>query len=176
MRIIGGTHKGKSIIPPVGLKARPTTDFAKEGLFNILSNELDFFELYALDLFSGTGSISFELASRGCKTVTSVEMNMLHYKFIKEASLKMGLRSIQAVRMNVFDFLGICKVTYDLIFADPPYDMDNFGKIPEKILESKILKPSGLLIVEHSGDYNFSTNPAFLKEKKYGNVHFSFLK
>jgi 16S rRNA (guanine(966)-N(2))-methyltransferase RsmD len=176
MRIIGGSLKGRSIVPPAGFNARPTTDFAKEGLFNVLSNELVIEDISVLDLFSGTGSISYEFASRGCGNITAVEMNMMHYKFIKKNSAELKLGPIQVVRMNVFDFLNICKLKYDLIFADPPFNMDNFGQIPDKIVNSGILNDHGYLIIEHSGDFNFSGNPRFTKEKKYGNVHFSFFK
>ncbi len=176
MRIIGGRYKGKSIFPPENFKARPTTDFAKEGLFNVLANEIDFEDLTVLDLFSGTGSISYEFSSRGCRSVTSVEMNTNHFRFIKESSKKLGLTQIQPLRMNVFDFLGICKIKYDVVFADPPFDLDGFSTIPEKILEKDIINEGGYLIMEHSGDYDFSKNSRFFKEKKYGNVHFSFFK
>lgn len=175
MRIIGGDLRGKPISPPVNYKARPTTDFAKEGLFNTLANQFDFSEISVLDLFSGTGSISFEFASRGCSSITAVEMNPLHSLFIKNTAAKFSLvKEIQVVRHNVFDFLGICNYQYDIVFADPPYDIAGFGNIPEKILSSPILKDGGILVFEHPAAFSFYSNPLFLKEKKYGNVHFSF--
>ncbi len=176
MRIVGGDLRGKQINPPANFKARPTTDFAKEGLFNILSNQFDFAGISVLDLFSGTGSISFEFASRGCKDITAVEMNPLHASFIKSQSAKLLGRefSLQVVHHNVFDFLKICTKKYDIVFADPPYDLAGFNNIPDKILESDILHDGGLFIFEHPKDYEFKNNPHYLKERKYGNVHFSF--
>lgn len=174
MRIISGDLKGKQFIPPAGYKARPTTDFAKEGLFNILVNQYDFSEVAVLDLFSGTGSISFEFASRGCIDITSVEMNPLHFLFIKATALKLGLKGVQVLRNNVFDFLSICRKEFDIVFADPPYDISGLEGIPEKILCKPILKDGGVLIFEHPASYSFKSNPRFIKEKKYGNVHFSF--
>jgi len=173
MRIIGGDLRGTQISPPSNYKARPTTDFAKEGLFNILANQYDFSKISVLDLFSGTGSISFEFASRG-STSTAVEMNPLHASFIKNTIAKFGLKEVQVVRHNVFDFLGICNQKYDIVFADPPYDIAGFGGIPEKILSCPIFKDGGILVFEHPATFNFESNPLFTKEKKYGNVHFSF--
>ena len=174
MRIIAGELKGKQFIPPAGYKARPTTDFAKEGLFNILSNQYNFEEISLLDLFSGTGSISFEFASRGCTDITAVEMNQLHCSFIKSTAAKLELKGMQVVRNNVFDFLSICRKEYNIVFADPPYDIAGLAGIPDKILSQPIFKEGGVLIFEHPAALNFKANPRFIKEKKYGNVHFSF--
>lgn len=174
MRIIGGELRGKQIFPPSNFKARPTTDFAKEGLFNILANQYDLTEVSVLDLFSGTGSISYEFASRGASFITAVEMNPQHSSFIKNAITKFGLDNMQVVRHNVFDFLQICSHKYDVVFADPPYDIAGFAGIPEKILSYPIFNHGGILIIEHPAKFNFKSNPLFAKEKKYGNVHFSF--
>lgn len=176
MRIIGGSLRGKQIVPVKGLSARPTTDFAKEGLFNILSNSYDFEEISFLDLFSGTGSISFEMASRGCTNITAVEMNNLHSSFIKKSAADYKFEGFNVVRHNVFDFIEICRLSYDIIFADPPYDLDKLELLPDKILNGSILKEGGLFILEHSGSYSFDNHPNFLRCKKYGNVHFSFFE
>ena len=176
MRIIGGEKRGKLIQPPLNYKARPTTDFAKEGLFNILQNEYDFEEISVLDLFSGTGSISFEFASRGCKNITSVEMNSLHYNFIKRSAAEFGFKDLFVVRQNVFDFLQICKLQYDIVFADPPYELEGLDLIPQKVMQSSVLKEEGVLILEHPASFDFSANELFFKKKKYGNVHFSFFR
>lgn len=176
MRIIGGDLKGKSVNPPANYNARPTTDFAKEGLFNILINELDFEEISVLDLFSGTGSISYEFASRGCKSIIAVEMNPSNAGFIKKTADSFKLRSIQVVRHNVFDFIEICTKSFDLIFADPPYAIEGLDKIPEKIFKKDILNSGGYLILEHPATYSFTEHSCFVKEKKYGNVHFTFFK
>ena len=177
MRIIGGTLRGRSINPPQGYKARPTTDFAKEGLFNTLYNELDFEEMSVLDLFAGTGSISFEFASRGCSDIVCVEMNPANAAFVKKCAAQLGLAGkIQVVHHNVFDFLPICHKSFDLVFADPPYAIEGLDAIPEKVFSNNVLKEGGYLILEHPADYSFTGNPLFIKEKKYGNVHFSFFK
>jgi 16S rRNA (guanine(966)-N(2))-methyltransferase RsmD len=176
MRIIGGELKGRQIVPPRNFSARPTTDFAKEGLFNTLSNIYDFEETVVLDLFSGTGGISLEFASRGCKSVTAVEMNVVHANFIKSTAAALKVNGLNVVRHNVFDFLNICRIKFDVIFADPPYDIDNLAGIPDKILNASILKEDGLLIFEHPAAFNFTSHQNFIKEKRYGNVHFTFFK
>ena len=173
MRIIGGFLKGREIHAPQ-LNARPTTDFAREGLFNILSNTFNFNELHVLDLFGGSGSISFEFASRGCPLITCVEMNHIHTSFIKKTAHQLQLNAIKVVRHNVFDFISLCTQSYDLIFADPPYDLQRAKDLPQIIDSARLLRPEGIFILEHSSAYHFSNAKGFLKMKKYGNVHFSF--
>lgn len=177
MRIVGGELRGRTIMPPAGYQARPTTDYAKEGLFNTLTNMLNFEEISVLDLFSGTGSISYEFASRGCKSIIAVEMNPANAGFIKKtaASLKLG-SCIQVVHHNVFDFLGICTKKFDVIFADPPYAIDGLDTIPDKIFSRDLLEEEGILILEHPATYKFENHPKFVKERKYGNVHFSYFR
>ena len=174
MRIIGGALKGKVINPPTSFKGRPTTDFAKEALFNILDNEYEFDGLQVLDLFGGTGSISFEFASRGAGHVRCVEMNPRHAAFIKAEAARLGLENLTVVRHNVFDFLPLCTRKFDLVFADPPYALDGLESFPDKVLERDILYPGGYLILEHGDEHSYTAHPHFLKEKKYGRVHFSF--
>ena len=173
MRIIGGSLKGRLIRPPE-LTARPTTDFAKEGLFNLLTNDYDFAQIKVLDLFGGSGSLSFEFASRGCLDVTCVEINHRNASFIKKTAEQFHLTAIRVVRHNVFDFLTICTQTYHLIFADPPYDLHGLDSLPQKIRERELLRPHGLFVLEHSAAFDFSKTDHFVKMKKYGNVHFSF--
>ncbi|MCL1974143.1 MAG: RsmD family RNA methyltransferase [Bacteroidetes bacterium] len=173
MRIIGGFLKGKEIHTPK-LAARPTTDFAKEGLFNVLANEYDFNSLEVLDLFGGSGSISFEFASRGCPAVTCVEINHIHASFIKKTALQLRLNAVRVVRHHVLEFLPICTQTYDLIFADPPFDLPQLATLPQIILTTPLLKPNGSLILEHPGTFDFSRAPGFYRKKRYGYVHFSF--
>ncbi len=174
MRIIGGEHRGKHILPPKAFNARPTTDFAKEGLFNTLTNLYDFETASVLDLFSGTGGISYEFASRGCTNITAIEMNHIHSNFIKATIAKLNLEGVNIVRHNVFDFVKVCHLTFDIIFADPPYDIVGLAGIPDKILEQNLLNPGGVFIFEHPASFNFKEHRSFFKEKKYGNVHFSF--
>lgn len=176
MRIIGGRLKGMSINPPSGYKARPTTDFAREALFNILDNEYEFEDLKVLDLFGGTGAVSFEFASRGASRVYCVEMNRQNASFIKTESGRLGLGNVTMVRDNVFDFLNICHEKFDLIFADPPYALEGLETIPDRVLSKDILYPDNYFILEHGSEHSFTSHPRFCKEKSYGRVHFTFFK
>lgn len=181
MRIIGGSLRGRTVIPPSGFKARPTTDFAKEGLFNVLDNMYDLSAVRVLDLFSGTGSISYEFASRGAEEIYSVEMNPLHASFIKRSAASFGLTGMHVVRHNVFEFLDICRIDFDIIFADPPYGLEGLDTIPDKVLGAPgagdgLLRDGGVFILEHPGTFSFEGHSRFQREKKYGNVHFSFFK
>ncbi|HOP04357.1 MAG TPA: 16S rRNA (guanine(966)-N(2))-methyltransferase RsmD [Tenuifilaceae bacterium] len=174
MRIVSGDFKGRYFSPPKNFKARPTTDYAKESLFNIINNHFDFEEVSVLDLFSGTGSISFEFASRGCQNIHLVEMNPQHFAFIKKVIAELKLNQILALKQNAFHFLEISKATYDIIFADPPYEMKGFAKIPEIVFNKQLLNPNGWLIVEHSKNTDLSKLPNFGEVRNYGSVHFSF--
>lgn len=175
MRIVSGTHRGRTITPPATFKARPTTDFAKENLFNILINRYDFEDISLLDLFSGTGSISFEAASRGAKRIVSVEMNPTHQRFISSTARDMGFAAILSVKTNALVYLK-SSVTekFDIIFADPPYDMAGAESIPQIILNKGILNSGGVLVFEHSGAVDFSHDVGFQSTKRYGSVHFTF--
>lgn len=174
MRIIGGKLKGKVICPPAGYAARPTTDFAKEALFNILDNEYEFADLKVLDLFGGTGSIAYEFASRGASRVYCVEMLRENASFIKLEAKRLGLDNVTMVRDNVFDFLPICHEKFDLIFADPPYALEGLETIPDKVFAQDILFPGNYFILEHGDEHSFTSHPFFVKEKVYGRVHFTF--
>lgn len=181
MRIIGGSLKGRTVMPPSGFRARPTTDFAKEGLFNMLGNEYDLSSVRVLDLFSGTGSISYEFASRGAKEIYSVEMNPLHASFIRRSAAAFRIDGMHVIRHNVFGFLEICKIDFDIIFADPPYEIEGLDTIPDRVFGAPcvpggLLRAGGVFILEHPGTYSFENHPRFVKEKKYGNVHFSFFR
>lgn len=176
MRIIGGTHKGKAIYPPQGYKARPTTDFAREALFNILDNEYEFDDLKVLDLFGGTGAISYEFASRGAGHIWCIEMARENAAFIKSEAARLGMKNITVVRDNVFDFLDICHEKFDIVFADPPYSLEGLDGIPDKVLERDIMQPGAYFILEHGDEYSFKDHPLFKKEKSYGRVHFTFFE
>ncbi len=177
MRIISGIHKGRVITPPKNLRARPTTDFAKENLFNVLGNLLDFEGLDVLDLFAGTGSISYEFASRGAASVTSVEINAVHYNFIRSTAEKFGFgRVIHPVKANAFLYLKSCSKSFDLVFSDAPYDLEHSEEIVNLVMESSVLKENGLLVFEHSKDKNFNEHRNFMQLRSYGSVHFSIFK
>ena len=176
MRIIGGRLKGKTIQPPSGYKARPTTDFAREGLFNVLDNEYEFEDLKVLDLFGGTGAISFEFASRGASCVYCVEMVRENASFIKTEAQRLGLANVTMVRDNVFDFLPICREKFDIIFADPPYALEGLETLPDQVFAQDLLHPGCYFILEHGGEHSFREHPRFKKEKVYGRVHFTFFE
>lgn len=176
MRIISGTHRGRSIMAPATLPVRPTTDLAKESLFNILNNLYDFEGLIVLDLFAGIGSISYEFASRGGGQIYSVEMNPRCADFIRKMAEQLHFENIRVVRNNVFNFLKIASMQFDIIFADPPYDLKGIEGIPDLIFEHNLVAPDGLLIVEHPREYDFSGHPNFRQHRNYGKVNFSFFK
>ncbi len=178
MRIISGTYKGRVINPPKSLPVRPTTDFAKESLFNILNNHIDFEGLKVLDLFAGTGNITYEFASRGATDITCVDSNASCCAFIKKTSVDFKMPQIRVIKADVFVFLKKSASTYSLIFADPPYDMEleKFESIAESVFSKNLLKPEGWLIVEHGERADLSKHPAFKEHRKYGNVNFSFFR
>lgn len=176
MRIISGKYKGRTIVPPRNLRARPTTDFAKENLFNVLVNLVDFEELDVLDLFSGTGSISYEFASRGARSVTSVEVNAVHNTFIKNTARELKFENFYAVRANAFLYLKSCTKQFDLIFSDAPYDLDGSEEVVNLVFEKNLLAEDGILIFEHSKDKNFEGHPNLWQTRSYGSVQFSFFK
>ena len=175
MRIIGGTHKGRMIKVPPGLPVRPTTDFAKEGLFNILTNKISFENIAMLDLFSGTGHISLEFASRGSSHIIAVDQNAKCASFLRSAARQLDL-DINTVKSDVFDFLKKSISTFDLIFADPPYDLSNIPDIHRLVFGKKLLKPGGLLIIEHGPRTSLDNLAGFVQHRKYGNVNFSFFE
>jgi 16S rRNA (guanine(966)-N(2))-methyltransferase RsmD len=173
MRIVSGEYRGRVIHTPKNLPVRPTTDLAKESLFNILNNRIDFEDVQVLDLFSGTGNISYEFISRGSSSVTSVEQNYQCYRFIKETAKKFQMDGLKAVQANAFSFLKH-SLSYDIIFADPPYDFGRYEELTELIITNKLLKENGILIVEHPRDIHLSKFPSYFETRRYGRVHFSF--
>jgi len=174
MRIIGGRLKGLRLNPPKNLPVRPTTDLAKEALFNILQNKIEFEDIRVLDLFSGTGNISMEFASRGAAQVISVDRSVQCVHYLKDTARQHGLTNIKTFKDDVFKYLQLETDQYDLIFADPPYDMNQIPEIPKIVFEKNLLLPGGLLIVEHQSMQNLSNHPAFSEQRKYGHSSFSF--
>lgn len=176
MRIIRGKFGRRRFPVPKNITARPTTDFARENLFNVLENNIDFEGKNALDLFAGTGAISFELLSRGCASVTSVEMAATQYAFIKKVSQQLGCDNHRVLRADALKFIASSGAKFDIIFADPPYDMKDFEKVPEAVLASGLLAAGGLFVIEHSGKHDFSHLPGFFDHRTYGSVNFSIFK
>lgn len=175
MRVISGIYKRRRFDVPKNFKARPTTDFAKENLFNVLSNRIDFEDgITALDLFAGTGSISIELVSRGCDKVISVEKDPQHYSFICKVMQEVKTDKCLPIRGDVFKFIDSTREKFDFIFADPPYALPNLKDIPDLIFEKGLLKEDGLFILEHGKDHNFEEHPHFVEQRQYGSVNFSF--
>jgi 16S rRNA (guanine(966)-N(2))-methyltransferase RsmD len=176
MRIIGGVLRGLRLNPPKNLPVRPTTDLAKEALFNILQNQIEFDNITVLDLFAGTGNISFEFASRGAKQVIAVDRSIHCLNYIKDTARQHQLTQIKTFKADIFKYLELETDQYDLIFADPPYDMNHIPEIPKIIFEKNLLSTDGLLIVEHQSMQNLSNHPAFVEQRKYGHSSFSFFK
>ena len=199
MRIITGKYKGRHFDIPRSFKARPTTDFAKENIFNVLTQYIDFEGAEALDLFSGTGSITLELLSRGCSHVVSVELDRDHHRFICDCIQRLGWKveggrwkenttaadhtslhlppsTLHPIRGDVFRYIKSCKQQFDFIFADPPYALKELPTIPSLIFERGILKDDGIFVFEHGKDYDFSDDPHFVEHRSYGSVNFSIFR
>ena len=192
MRIITGKYKGRHFDIPRTFKARPTTDFAKENIFNVLTQYIDFEGAEALDLFSGTGSITLELLSRGCSHVVSIELDRDHHRFIQQCLQKLVSQrdgsfvtseisqknrpSVIPLRGDVFRYIKSCKQQFDFIFADPPYALKELPTIPSLIFERGLLKDNGIFVFEHGKDHGFSDNPHFVEHRSYGSVNFSIFR
>lgn len=177
MRIISGSHRGRHISPDKNFSARPTTDFAKENLFNVLTNYVDMEGIRALDLFSGTGSISYEFASRGAEEIISIEANYKHYAFIQRTARELGFTNMRIYKTDVFT---ACKKLngrkFDLIFADPPYNLDRILDIPAAIFDNDLLEENGIAVIEHPEQVHFSDHPRFSEHRQYGSVNFSLFR
>ena len=194
MRIITGIYKGRHFDVPRTFKARPTTDFAKENIFNVLTGYIDFEGATALDLFSGTGSITLELLSRGCSRVISVEQDRDHHRFICECLKKLNLSptlpkgegadsspsgrlgEVLPLRADAFRFIKSCKQQFDFIFADPPYALKELPTIPQLIFDHNLLTDDGIFVFEHGKDHDFSAMPQFVEHRSYGSVNFSLFR
>lgn len=176
MRIIGGTKKNMRIHAPQSLPVRPTTDRTKESVMNILMNVFDFEDIAVLDLFSGTGNMAYEFASRVAIAVTAVEEHAKAVQFIRDTARRLELENLQAIKADVFTFMMKTYDTYDVIYADPPYDMDDIGRIHEYVFENNLLNDGGWLIIEHSKRDNFSELPYHADSRKYGRTILSVFK
>ena len=191
MRVITGKYKGRHFDIPRTFKARPTTDFAKENIFNVLMQYVDFDGATALDLFAGTGSITLELLSRGCRQVVSVEMDRDHHHFITDCLKKLDDHACLPIRGDVFRFVKSCHQQFDFIFADPPYALKELATLPDLVVgasslitshsslhtsPSSLLAPDGVFVLEHGKDYDFSQHPHFVEHRSYGSVNFSLFK
>ena len=176
MRIISGIYGGRRLSPPKNITARPTTDFAKESLFNLLNNRIDLEGIDMLDLFAGTGGIGIECISRGAREVTAVEIAHVQQNWIISCCKQLGIRNLSVIRGDVFKFLSACRTKYDLIFADPPYALEELPTLPDVILARDILKENGWLVIEHGKDTDFTSHPRLIETRTYGSVHFSFFQ
>jgi 16S rRNA (guanine966-N2)-methyltransferase len=177
MRIISGTHGGRKIMPPSKMPyTRPTTDVAKEGLFNILQNNIDFEQLKVLDLFGGTGCISYELASRGAPDITIVEKDNQMFDFIKKTSEALQFDNFKPVKLDVFRFIESTQEQYNFIFAGPPYALTTIDDLPRKIMEKQLLLKDGWFVLEHTPRNNYKNFANYSSERNYGTTIFSFFK
>ncbi|MFI3305285.1 MAG: RsmD family RNA methyltransferase [Rikenellaceae bacterium] len=176
MRIVSGKYKGRLITPPKNLRARPTTDFAKENLFNVLQWEVEFDECDVLDLFAGTGSISYEFASRGARSVTSVEINSVHHNFIRKTAAELEFSNFYAVKANAFLYLKSCAKQFDIIFSDAPYDLEGSEEVVRMVFDRDLLARDGLFIFEHSTSMSFADHQYFWQSRSYGSVQFSMFR
>ncbi len=177
MRIISGIHGGRRIDPPAKMPhTRPTTDIAREGLFNVIQNNLPIEDLVTLDLFGGTGCISYELASRGCADLTIVEKDPVMYEFIKKTAGMLKLENFKVVKSDVFRFINSCSSQYDFIFAGPPYALTNIDDLPKLVFEKKLLTPGGWFVLEHTPRNDYKKSEFFKTERNYGTTIFSIFK
>jgi 16S rRNA (guanine(966)-N(2))-methyltransferase RsmD len=173
MRIIRGNHKGKKIVAPSNLTIRPTTDFAKEGLFNILENYFYFDGVTVADIFAGTGNISYEFAARGAEKVIAVDVLDASVNFINRTAQLLNFEKLTALKMDALAFLDRNRQAVNIIFADPPYDWKQHHRIPELVFDRNLLLPNGFLIIEHDASVDFKTHPKLYQHRKFGKVNFS---
>lgn len=174
MRIIAGILKGRRLNPPANLPVRPTTDMARESLFNILNNYVDFEECSVMDLFAGTGAMSVEFISRGAREVTAVDINNACTEYIKSEAQRLELKNLRVVRADVFDLLKRANRKFDLVFADPPYAIEGLETLPELVFDHQLLTDDGIFILEHPREYSFEEHPRFWQHRNYGKVNFTF--
>ena len=177
MRVVSGDLRGRKFVPPESFTARPTTDFAKENLFNVLANFVEFEDVKVLDLFSGSGSISYEFASRGCRNIVSVELDYKNQKFIADTVRQFGIQNaVRSIKGDALKFIKATRDKYDIVFADPPFEMEEVDFLPDLVLGSEMLAEGGFFILEHSGAGRFNENKYFWQTRQYGKVNFTFFR
>jgi len=176
MRVISGRFKGRRFQAPSNIKARPTTDMAREGLFNVLNQKIDLQGLSILDLFAGTGAVSLEFLSRGAEQVTAIDIDITSKKHLEKIKKDWEIKNLKVVKADVLGLAKKANQNFDIVFADPPYGHKRFNEIPDIILNSGWLKNDGLFILEHSSDFDFSPHPMFLDHRNFGNVNFTFFQ
>ena len=174
MRIIAGNLRGRRLNPPANLPVRPTTDMAREALFNILNNYVDYEECAVMDLFSGTGAVAVEFVSRGVREVTAIDINNACTDYIKSEGGRLGLSNLHVVRADVFDLLKRANRKFDIVFADPPYAHEGLASLPDLVFEHQVLSDDGIFILEHPHEYSFEGHPHFWQHRNYGKVNFTF--
>lgn len=174
MRIIAGKLRGRRLNPPTNLPVRPTTDMARESLFNILNNYVDYEECSVMDLFAGTGAVSIEFISRGAREVTSIDINNACTEFIKSTARQLNLDNIHVVRADVFDLLKRANRKFDIVFADPPYALNDLAQLPDLVFGSDVLTDDGIFVLEHPKEFSFEEHPKFWQHRAYGKVNFTF--
>ncbi len=176
MRIISGSLRGKRFYPPKNIPARPTTDFAKSALFNILQNHIDFEQVSFLDLFAGTGSLDMEFFSRGCTDITSVDMSGISIGFIKKMSEEVKIPNHKIIKGDALQYIKTCRQQYNVIFAGPPYALESINEIPDMVIDGGLLKPMGIFILETSPAHNFLNHKHLKDVRHYGQTHFWFFQ
>lgn len=174
MRIIAGSLRGRRLNPPTNLPVRPTTDMARESLFNILNNYIDYEECSVLDLFAGTGAVSFEFISRGCRDVTAIDIVADCTDFIKSTAKRLSIDNLRVVRADVFELLRHPNRQFEIVFADPPYASPDLPHLPEMVFEHNLLTDDGIFILEHPKEFSFENHPHFWQHRVYGKVNFTF--
>ena len=174
MRIIAGTLRGRRLNPPQNLPVRPTTDMARESLFNILNNYVDFDECSVMDLFAGTGAVSLEFVSRGAREVTAIDINAQCTDYIKQCSTQLGVRNLHVVSADVFDLMKRANRRFDIVFADPPYALEALASLPDLVFGAGVLTDDGIFVLEHPREYSFEEHPHFWQHRAYGKVNFTF--
>ena len=176
MRIISGSLKGRRLNPPANLPVRPTTDMAREGLFNILNNYVDYEDCSVMDLFTGTGAVAVEFISRGVREVTAIDINNACTEYVKSEASRLDLKNLHVVRADVFDLLKRANRKFDIVFADPPYTLPQLAQLPDLVMQHQLLCPDGIFVLEHGKTHSFTSHPCFVEQRVYGSVHFSFFR